>query len=201
MTAIALPAPIPATPPTTRVGEVDNRAAYTGFGLAYALGHGSTAIATGPDPLVTLPGWLPTALLGAGLAAGTAFATLAATRAQRGAGRSDVLSGRLLGLAWISGFAALFLAITGLAGALDAPGLPTMLWPAGSGFVVGMVYLAEGAARRNVLHYALGTWLALVSTAALLLGTPGLFWVLAVAGGGGYAVATVLEHHRIARTR
>ncbi|MCG8919143.1 hypothetical protein L6E12_25520 [Actinokineospora sp. PR83] len=82
MTAVALPA----CPPPTRVGEVDNRAAYTGFGLAYVLGHGSTAITTGPDPLVTLPGWLPTALLGAGLAAGTVFATLAATRAQRGAG-------------------------------------------------------------------------------------------------------------------
>ncbi|GAA3535309.1 hypothetical protein GCM10022419_013600 [Nonomuraea rosea] len=197
MTTIELPAPINAT----RSGEVDNRATYVSFGLAYVLGHGANAIAGGADPLVALPGWLPMALLGTGLAVGTVFATLAATRAQRGAGQADVLSGKLLGLSWISAFAGLYLAITGLTGALGVPELQTMLWPAGSGFVVGLLYLAEGAARRNVLHYVLGTWLALVSTAALLLGTPGLFWVLAVAGGGGYAVASVLELRRIAAAR
>ena len=193
MTTLALPVSTPST--TTPPGEVDNRAAYTSFGLAYLLGHGAAAVAGGG--LVTLPSWLPMTLLGAGLAAGTVFATLASTRAQRGASKTDVLSGRLLGLAWVSGFVALFLAITGLSGAVDQPDLQTMLWPAGSGFVVGLLYVAEGAAHRNVLHYTLGTWLALVSTAALFFGTPGLFWVLAIAGGGAYAVASVLEHRRV----
>jgi hypothetical protein len=64
-----------------------------------------------------------------------------------------------------------------------------------------VLYLGEGAARRNVLHYALGTWLALTSTAALLLDVPHLFWVLAVAGGGGFVVAAILESRRLARTR
>ncbi|MFI5586192.1 ABC transporter permease [Amycolatopsis sp. NPDC051758] len=183
--------------PVARTGETDNRATYLSFGLAYVVGHGAAAVSKGDDPLVRLPGWLPMTLLGAGLAAGTVYATLTAGRAQRGASKPDLLSGRLLGLSWIGGFAALFLAITGLTSTVDAPGLATMLWPAGSGLVVGLLYLGEGAVRRNVLHYGLGIWLALVSTVSLGFGTPGLFWVLAVAGGGGYAIATVLEHRRL----
>ncbi|WP_438023026.1 ABC transporter permease [Sorangium sp. So ce233] len=175
------------------VGEVDNRATYISFGLAYVLGHGAAAISKGGSPLLALPGWLPMTLLGTGLAVGTVYAT----RAQRGASKSDALSGKLLGASWVSAFTALFLAITGLAYTLDMPGLQSMLWPTGSGLIVGLIYLSEGAVRRNLLHYGLGTWLALISTAALFLGTPGLFWVLAIAGGGGYAVATVLERRRL----
>jgi hypothetical protein len=187
-------APIPAT----RSGEVDNRATYVSFGLAYVLGHGAAALAKGDDPLVALPGWLPMTLLGIGLAAGTVHSTTAALRAQVGMSGPDILSGKLLGAAWITGFAALFLAITGLAATVDHPDLQTVLWPSGSGLVVGMIYLGEGAVRHDVLHYCLGTWLALVSAAALFLGNPGLFWVLAAAGGGGYAVAAVLERKRLA---
>jgi hypothetical protein len=200
MTAAVLPSPSTALS-LTRNGEIDSRAAYVSFGLAYVLGHGASALALGPDPLLTLPTWLPMALLGAGLAAGTIFASLAATRARRGANRHDALSAKMLGLSWVSGFAALFLAITGLAAELDMPELQTMLWPTWSGFLVGVLYLGEGAARRNVLHYALGTWLTLTSAAALFLGIPGLFWVLALAGGGGFAVAAVLESRRLARAR
>ncbi|MFE2595660.1 hypothetical protein ACFXCZ_04010 [Streptomyces sp. NPDC059396] len=56
----------------------------------------------------------------------------------------------------------------------------------GSGLVVGLLYLAEGAVRRNLLHYSLGT--------------PGLYWVLTVAGGGSYAIAAALERRRLARS-
>ena len=81
------------------------------------------------------------------------------------------------------------------------PDLQMTLWPTLAGFLVGVLYLGEGAARRNVLHYALGTWLALTSTAALFLGMPSLFWVLALAGGGGFVVAAVLESRRLVRAR
>ncbi|AGP57407.1 hypothetical protein [Streptomyces rapamycinicus] len=179
-------------------GDVDNRATYISFGLAYVFGHGSAALSKGTGPLLDLPSWLPMTLLGAGLAAGTVVATRAALRAQRGATGPDLLSGKLLGASWLIAFAALFLTITGLASAVEMPDLQDMLWPTGSGLIVGLLYVSEGAARRNVLHYGLGVWLALTSTAALFLGTPGLYWVLAIAGGGAYAVATVLERRRLA---
>ncbi|WP_330174639.1 ABC transporter permease [Streptomyces sp. NBC_01498] len=193
----ATPIPAPAVAPHRPAVEVDNRATYASFGLAYVLGHGASALSQGATPLLDLPGWLPTALLGAGLAAGTVSATLAAARAQRAATGPDILVGKMLGASWIVGFAALFLAITGLTNSLGMPGLQSVLWPTGSGLVVGLLYLAEGAVRRNPLHYGLGVWLALISTAALLLGTPALFWVLTLAGGGAYALATVLESRRL----
>ncbi|MFF1920640.1 ABC transporter permease [Streptomyces sp. NPDC058221] len=202
--SVAAPAPAPAAPSFTPgaphpATEVDNRATYVSFGLAYVLGHGSAALSRGSTPLLDLPDWLPMTLLGIGLAVGTVQATVAAMRAQRAAtGPEEVLSGKLLGAAWVVAFAALFLAITGLTNSLDLPDLQSMLWPTGSGFVVGLLYVAEGSARRNLLHYALGSWLALISTAALLLGTPGLYWVLTLAGGGAYALAAVLERRRLA---
>ncbi|MEU7605900.1 ABC transporter permease [Streptomyces sp. NPDC041003] len=184
-------------PATRRPGEVDNRAAYAGFALAYVLGHGAAAASHGDTPLLGLPGWLPVTLLGTGLTAGIVLATLAAVRAQRGATAPELLSGRLLAAAWIAAFTALALAITGLTSVLGAPELQSVLWPAGSGIIVGLLYLAEGAVRRNVLHYGLGVWLALTSAAALSLDAPGLYGVLAVAGGGAYTFATALEHRRL----
>lgn len=176
---------------------MDNRAAYASFGLAYVLGHGAAAASHGDTPVLGLPGWLPMTLLGIGLATGIALATIAALRAQRGATAPELLSGRLLGTAWIAAFTALALAITGLTSVLDAPELQSVLWPAGSGLIVGLLYLAEGAVRRNVLHYGLGVWLALTSAAALSLDAPGPSWVLAVAGGGAYSLATALERRRL----
>ncbi|MFE1896910.1 ABC transporter permease [Streptomyces yangpuensis] len=184
-------------PATRRPGEVDSRAAYASFGLAYVLGHGAAAVSHGDTPLLGLPDWLPMTLLGPGLVTGIVQATLAALRAQRGAPATDVLAGKLLGTAWIAAFTALALAITGLTSVLDAPELQSVLWPAGSGIVVGLLYLAEGAVRRNVLHYGLGIWLALTSGAVLSLDAPGLYWALAGAGGGAYALATVLEARRL----
>lgn len=195
MHATALVTPVPATQAT---GEVDSRAAYASFASAYVLGHGAAALAKGADPVLALPGWLPLALLGAGLVAGTVQSIGAANRAQRGASKSEQFAAKLVAASWATGFAALFLVITGLTSAFGKPELQDVLWPAGSTLVVGLLYLAEGAVRRNTLHYGLGTWLALVSGTALLLPTPGLYWLLAVAGGGGYAVAAVLERRRLA---
>jgi hypothetical protein len=197
MHTTAFVTPAPALPS----GEVDNRSAYVSFGLAYVLGHGAAALSRGTDPVLTMPAWLPMALLAAGLVAGTILSTLAATRAQRGVSKPEALTGKLLGAAWVTGFVALFLAITGLTTVIDHPELQNILWPTGSGFVVGLLYVAEGAVRRNALHYVLGTWLAMVSTASLFLGTPGLFTMLAVAGGGAYAVAAVLERRRLLAVR
>ncbi|MFG2488485.1 ABC transporter permease [Streptomyces virginiae] len=189
--------PVAPARPSGRPREVDNRAAYLSFGLAYVFGHGAAAASQGADPLLDLPGWLPTTLLGAGLVVGIVLTTMAALRAQLGATAPEILSGRLLGAAWIAAFTALFLAITGLTSVLEQPELQSVLWPAGSGLIVGLLYLAEGAVRRNLLHYGLGVWLALTSSAALWLAAPGLYWVLAVAGGGAYFLAAALEHRRL----
>jgi len=195
MYATTFIAPVPATQST---GEVDNRSAYVSFALAYVLGHGAAVLSKGANPVLNLPGWLPMALLAAGLVVGTVQSISAANSALRGAGEAEQLAGKLLGVSWATGFIALFLAIAGLAVAFDKPELQEVLWPVGSTLVVGLLYLAEGVVRRNTLHYGLGSWLALVAAASLFLSTPGFYGMLAVAGGGGYAVAAVLERRRLA---
>ncbi|WP_326829238.1 hypothetical protein OIE13_34090 [Streptosporangium sp. NBC_01810] len=125
------PAPATTTPATATptTGEVDNRSAYLSFTLAYLLGHGGAALSKGADPLLSLPGWLPITLLGAGIVTGVIQSMSASIRAQRGAGKSEALAGQLAGLSWVTGFVALFLAITGLTTAYDTPELQSVLWP------------------------------------------------------------------------
>jgi hypothetical protein len=176
---------------------VDSRATYVSFGLAYLFGHGAAALSKGADPVLALPGWLPLTLLAAGLVAGTAYSISAATQAQRGASKPELLSAKLVAASWGTAFAGLFLVITGLAAVFDSPGLQDVLWPAGSTFLVGLIYLAEGAVRRITLHYGLGTWLALVAGASFFFPNPGHLRVLTIAGGGAYAVAAVMERRRI----
>lgn len=189
MTAVVVTAP---------PGEVDSRAAYTGFMLAYVFGHGTAALSKGDDPVVALPAWVPLVLLAAGLVPALTLAVRAGVRAQRGASESRRLAEKLLGTAWFTGFTALFLAITGLATARDEPVLQDVLWPAGSVLLVGLINIAEGAVRRNTLHYALGSWLALVGGAALFFDTAGVYATVAILGGGAYAVAAALERKRLA---
>lgn len=42
-----------------RPREVDNRAAYVSFGLAYLLGHGTAAVSRGPLPCSACPTGCP----------------------------------------------------------------------------------------------------------------------------------------------
>ena len=176
--------------------EVDNRAAYLGFAFAYAFGHGAALLSK--SGAVLMPSWLPIGLLATGLAAGTVFAMTASLRAQRAASEARRRAERLVGTAWITGFAALALAVTGVSTVFDKPELQTVLWPAGSTIVVGLIYIAEGAIRGNALHYNLGTWLMLVAAATLFVPGAGFFGVLAVLGGGAYLVAAFLEPRRLA---
>jgi hypothetical protein len=176
--------------------EVDNRAAYLGFAFAYVFGHGTNALSKAGA--VVLPGWLPFGFLGAGLLAGTIFAMTGSLRAQRAASESRRRAEKLVGTAWVTGFAALALAITALSTVFDEPELQTVLWPAGATIVVGLIYIAEGAVRGNALHYNLGTWLMLVAAATLFVPGAGFFSLLAVLGGGAYLVAAFLEPRRLA---
>ncbi|MBB5162975.1 hypothetical protein [Mycobacterium sp. AZCC_0083] len=104
------------------------------------------------------------------------------------------------GLALLVGFGALFLVITALSEALQDQQVPALLWPTGSGLVIGLVYLAGGIAHRDVLQYGLGGWLAVTSPAALFLEGANVYWALALAGGVAYLVAAVLEPSAVSPT-
>ncbi|MFD6393657.1 ABC transporter permease [Nocardia sp. NPDC055029] len=175
---------------------LDNRPSYLSFGMAWLLGHGAYALSHGDDPVLRLPAAVPSVLLIAGLAIAMVVTSIVTMKAQRGVTGKDAVVGNLLAVSWLIGFGALFFVITALSSALAQDDLKMLLWPTGSGLIVGLLYLAGGAAYRDVLQYALGAWLALTSSAALFLDGASPYWVLAIAGGGSYLVAAALEPRR-----
>jgi hypothetical protein len=179
---------------TTTAPTIDNRPAYLAFATAYLLGHGGTALTIGQNPILGIPQWLPVIPLVIGILAGTIAAITAASRAQRHLTAHEARPAKLLGITWISGFTGLFLAITGLSATSGDPTLQSVLWPAGSALVVGLISAAEGAARRDTIHYSLGTFLILLAGTALLLPTPAAIGTIAVLGGTGYILAALLVH-------
>ncbi|GAB2681169.1 ABC transporter permease [Nocardia goodfellowii] len=172
----------------------NNRPSYSSFGLAWLLGYGAFALTYGDDPPV--PATVAAVLLFGGLLAALIITGIGAVRAQRGARGREALTGKLLAAAWLIGFGALSLVIEALSTALNEPEVQTLLWPTGAGLVVGMIYLGGGLAYRDSLQYALGAWLAVMSSAALFLDGATLYWALALIGGGGYLVAALLEPRR-----
>ncbi|WP_194815101.1 ABC transporter permease [Nocardia sp. XZ_19_385] len=175
---------------------LDNRPSYLSFGAAWLFGHGAYALSHGDDPVLRLPSAVPSVLLITGLAVALVVTIMVSMKAQRSATGHDAMVGNLLAASWLIGFGALFFVITALSSALGQDDLKMLLWPTGSGLIVGLLYLAGGAAYRDVLQYALGAWLALTSSAALFLDGASPYWVLALAGGGAYLVAAGLEPRR-----
>lgn len=198
----AVPASTPhPNPPAVRrptSPPVDNRPAYLAWGLAWLAGHGTFALASGDSPLVDMPGWLPGVVLGTGLVAALVVTAVVIARASKHQTAAEKTVGTMIGVAWGTGFTALALMIIGSANHLGDQHLHTIAWPTGSALVVGLLYVAGGAATRDVHRYTLGSYLALVGTGALLFGLSGMYVVLATAGAGGYLVAAALEPRRLA---
>ena len=184
---------------TSSVGVIlNNLPSYVSFGLAWLFGYGVFALAYGDHPRLPIPSAVPAVLLVGGLLTAVTITGVVTAKAQRGARGDEALVGNLLAASWPVGFVALFLIITALTTALQEQHVHTLLWPSGSGLAVGLLYLAGGVADRDVLQYALGAWLAVISSAALFLEGANLYWALALVGGGAYLVAAALEPRRYA---
>ena len=175
---------------------LNNRPSYVSFGLAWLVGYGAFALAYGDDPILPTPSVVPAVLLLGGLLTAVTITVVVTVKAQRGARGDEAVIGKLLAASWLVGFGALFLIITALSTALQEQHVHTLLWPTGSGLVVGLLYLAGAVAHRDVLQYGLGAWLAVMSSAALFLQGANVYWALALAGGGAYLVAAALEPRR-----
>lgn len=130
----------------------DNRASYLGWGLAYLLGWGAFAVSAGDDPVLDLPSALPAVLLVVGLLSASAVTAVGIGRYAKQVTGPAAVAGQLIGAGWAIGFTALFLLITATAGDLGVHRVETLLWPAGSGLVVGMMYLMGGVVERDTLQ-------------------------------------------------
>jgi hypothetical protein len=157
------------------------------WGLAWLIGFGLMFARSGPDGrvLVSLPPWLPLAVLGILLvSAGVTTVVLGA----RVFGRGDVAAAavqqaRWYGTAWLVGFIGLIATVSavtkglpddkaGLVWAISATGLTAALLMGGSGIWGDRVM------------FRLGIWITLVNIGGAIAGTGWQPLIIAVAGGG-----------------
>lgn len=179
-----------------RVGEQiepDARLLYGLWGLALLIGEGAFFFATWKDSPIDL--LLPVAgvTLFVSLVSAMVISSIHIARRVAGVRGNSSRQGMFYGWTWMVGFLSLAAIISGVA--RTGIGDPTigLLWAAGSGLVIGLLYMAGGAIWLDRTQFALGAWFALVSGAGALAGTPWIYLVLSVAGGGGMlAVAATM---------
>ncbi|QCB94935.1 hypothetical protein [Cellulomonas shaoxiangyii] len=118
------------------------------------------------------------------------------SRGMRGVSRSV---GAMIGMTWFTGFMAQALIVAGVVAAGASPELIAVVANGIACLVVGLLYMACGAMWQVRPMYVLGVWIIAAAAAASLVGTPGGYLVMSLAGGGGMLLGAVVAH--VARQR
>lgn len=169
--------------------DVDGRLLYGAWGAAWLIGFAGLAATAGSDPPVDLPREGALGLLLALLMAAAVVTSVHVARATRGLRGVSSVTGAMYGWTWMLAFVAMPVLITsaerlGVSGdALD------MLWTTVPGLLVGVLYMAGGALWQDRFQFGLGVWILASACVAALVGLPGAYLVLSLAGGGGLLVA------------
>ncbi len=178
--------------------EPEGRALYAAWGVAWLAGYlvlwSSVRGREQPEA------WAFWVFAGA-LAAAVIFTmvhTITRTAGTRGV---SARTGAMYGWAWLLGFLTLSVFLGGLARAGADAQLMGLASNGGACLVVGLLYLGGGAAFGETSLYVLGAWILLVAGGATLVGLPGTYLVMALAGGGGFLVMAAVEHVRLVRRR
>jgi len=176
--------------------EPDGRVLFGAWGLAWLIGYlamWSTARDTGVP--AAWAGWvLAGCIVGAtGL---TVVHSVTRTSGTRGA---SARVGAMYGWTWFLAFMA-FGVLLGAMG--DAGASMEVQAIAANGFacvIVGLLYLAGGMLFEETRMYAIGGWMLVTAVLAAFAGMPNTYFVMAVAGGGGFLVMVAVE--QVIRTR
>lgn len=177
-----------------RVGaafDVDPRLVYGVWGVAQLVGFGLIGASWRVDrePLLPIPPAAAVLAYVGCIVAAVVVTVVHTTRATRGLRGQSAVQGAMYGWAWFLGFLCMSFVIGGLVNAGLSYVAYMLLWPALTGMVVGLMYLAGGALWRDRVQYGLGAWVLVTSTVGTLAGVPGNYAVMALAGGGGFLAA------------
>ena len=161
----------------------------TAWGVSWLLGY--LALYLTFDG-VTSPWWAFLIFVGLLVLAMVVTAVHTARRVS-GLGGDSATVGAMYGWGWIIGFVAAALIFASVARAGAGPEVMAVLSNAVSALVVGLMYLAGGMLWREGRMFALGAWIALIAGLASLIGAPTTYLVMALAGGGGFLVAAIVD--------
>ncbi|MHA7135119.1 hypothetical protein [Oerskovia turbata] len=195
--------------------EPDGRVLYGVWGLAWLLGYSTlyvsmrraadaTATATGgagAGGAVGQPEPWAFAVFGGLLIGAVALTITHILTRSRGLRGTSARSGALYGWAWIIAFGAMSLVLAGLARAGANPEVMALASNSLSCLIVGIMYLTGAAMWQETRLYVLGVWILLVAGVATVVGLPGLYLVMALAGGGGFLLLALVEQVLRVRAR
>jgi len=179
--------------------DVDGRIMFGAWGVAWLLGFGllwlvNSGRLTMPDEAAFLAF---TALL---VLAGAVTAWHLAVKGT-GVRGASARQGAMYGWAWFLSFGVVF----ALGVALDRAGatgeVMSLAMTVASLLMVGALYMAGGAIWEERIQWALGAWICVSTIAAALVGSPHMYLVMSLAGGGGMLVAAGVEAARRRRPR
>jgi len=178
--------------------EPDGRALYAAWGIAWLAGYlvlwGSSRSRVEPEA------WAYWVFAGA-LAAAVVFTMVHTMTRSAGVRGASARTGAMYGWSWLLGFLAFSVFLGGLARAGADGEIMGLASNGGASLVVGLLYLGGATAFGDRNLFVLGTWILLVAGAATLVGLPGTYLVMALAGGGGFVVMAAVEHLRVLRRR
>lgn len=170
----------------------DDRVIFGVWAVAWLVGYG-VLWGTSGDGAAAIP-WWAWAVFGALILTGVGTTVVHSVRRMSGMEGVSRRTGQLYGWSWFVAFVAGQTLVGGLAGA----GLPddavTLAANGISALIVAVLYMAGGALWQDRAQFALGVWMAVVAAAATVVGLPGTFVVMGLAGGGGMAVGALLAH-------
>ncbi|WP_460436331.1 hypothetical protein [Angustibacter speluncae] len=162
---------------------------YGAWGLAWLIGFAAMWAARSDSSPLRPPVLVAGLVLAAVMVAAVVVTVGHTARQTRGVLSSDALRGALYGWTWPVSFAGLTAVLVTLARRGADPALLEVLWPAGSCLLVAALYMMGSAVWRDPHMFALGAWFAVCVVAGVLVGVPGMFAVMSLAGGGGFLAA------------
>ncbi|RCW39924.1 hypothetical protein DFQ14_1135 [Halopolyspora algeriensis] len=177
---------------------------FGAWGLAWLLGFGELFLTIGRDPIVTLPLWAALTIFFGCLGTAGTITAWHLTRAMRGVRGPSQTAGAMYGWSWTLGFIALGAMIGATAQLGISYEVHALLWTAGSGLLVGVLFLSGGAMTGDWWQYGIGLWTLLINAVGAFAGIPGHYLVMSLAGGGGFLVAGIIlslrpaKHHTAA---
>jgi len=174
--------------------ELDPVHAYVPWGIAWLVGYGLFFLRFGPDEriFVSMPEWLPLAVLLTLLGLAGLVTGIAGARAYRGIAGESSERGVMYGLAWaLATFG--FIALAGRFESELSEPLAGLLWGTLPVLITATLFMSGGAVWRDRQQFGVGVWLVAVLVLALVLGPGWHSLVIAVLGGGGFLGAATVS--------
>ncbi|WP_434533222.1 hypothetical protein [Amycolatopsis carbonis] len=172
------------------------------WAFTWLVGWGLVFLADESHARPLMPGWVAGIVVAVLFVAAIVYSAYYGSRISRGIRGPSRRIGAMYGWSWMISFAALSLINISVmnAGRLD-PHTISLLWSGTSLLLTGVMYLAGGMLWQDKLQYGFGVWIVVCGGASVLVGVPGNFLVLSLAGGGGFLVASLVYFVRERRGR